>query len=253
MSKTPWYVEAFRSDYREVYAHRNLASARSEIRWLVEDVLAGVQGRILDDCCGFGRHTLALRERGLDVFGIDLSLDLLRSAPSLSADAGEVLAGRLAQSDMRALPFADSSFHGLLNLFTSFGYLGEEGDSAALSEMTRVLAPEGVLVMDLMNPTAIRRGLVPESREERDGIVLAATRSLEDDGARVVKTVEVTFPSGETRRWTEDVRMFEPTDIDALLGALGFATRYRAGDFTGRPYDAETAERQIVVAARVHS
>ena len=27
----PWYVEAFRGDYRDVYAHRNLAAAREEV------------------------------------------------------------------------------------------------------------------------------------------------------------------------------------------------------------------------------
>lgn len=249
MADSPWYVEAFRSDYRDVYAHRNLAAAREEVRWLAREVLADVRGRVLDDCCGFGRHGVALAEHGLDVFGIDLSRDLLASAPELDGAAGTIV-GRLAQADMRALPFPDATFEAVVNLFTSFGYLGEDGDARALSEMARVLRPGGTLVMDLMNPAVIRAGLRPESREERDGVVLEARRSLEDDGRRVVKRVDLTLATGERRSWREDVRMYEPDEIDGWLAARGLATVRRAGDFSGVAYDPETASRQIVVARR---
>ncbi len=249
MSETPWYVEAFRSDYREVYSHRNLPAAREETQWLAADVLEGVEGPLLDDCCGFGRHSLALRERGLDVFGIDLSSDLLRSSVDLERGA-ELLAGRLACADMRALPFRDQSFGAVLNLFTSFGYLGAEDDRAALAEMVRVLRPGGTLVMDLMNPSRIRAGLQPSSREERDGIVLESERALLDDGRRVTKKVRLTLPSGEVRSWHEDVRMYEPEELDQLLAAAGATPLRRAGAFDGRAFDSATAERQIVVAQR---
>ncbi len=252
MTESPWYVEAFRSDYRDVYSHRNLEAARSEVRWLTEDVLAGVSGRVLDDCCGFGRHSVALRERGIDALGIDLSFDLLASSGSLAEESkvAHELRGRLAQADMRRLPFRSGMFGAVVNLFTSFGYLGEKGDAQALSEMGRVLAPGGLLVMDLMNPSAIRRGLVPSSKEEREGVILEAERSLEDGGRRVVKSVRLTFPSGEVREWREDVRMFEPEEIQGRLAALGIAVERVAGDFTGRPFAAGDAERQIVVGRK---
>jgi len=244
---TPWYVEAFRGDYRDVYAHRNLAAARQEVRWLAEEVLAGIEGPILDDCCGFGRHSLALAEAGFDIFGIDLSFDLLASSGDMEG-ARQRLSGRLGQADMRALPFASRSFAAVVNLFTSFGYLGEAGDGAALDEMARVLRPGGTLVMDLMNPAAIRRGLRPSSREERDGIVLEARRFLEDGGRRVVKEVELTLAGGEVRRWREEVRMYEPRELDALLAARGLRVVGRAGSFDGEPFDPDQADRQVVLA-----
>ncbi|MEC7232078.1 MAG: class I SAM-dependent methyltransferase, partial [Planctomycetota bacterium] len=176
--------------------------------------------------------------------------DLLRGARALEeeSDAAALLRGRLAQADLRALPFADGVFGAVVNLFTSFGYLGDEGDAQALAEMARVLAPGGTLVMDLMNPAAIRRGLVPSSREERDGIVLEAERRLQDDGRRVVKEVRMTMPDGAERSWREEVRMFEPDELDELLGAAGLEVQGRAGDFSGRDFDPVEAARQIVVA-----
>lgn len=249
MATSPWYVEAFRSDYRDVYAHRNLDAAREEIRWLTEYVLSGAAGPILDDCCGFGRHTLALIEAGFDVFGIDLSHDLLASSGTLAGGTRR-LAGRLAQADMRSLPFADGAFAGLVNLFTSFGYLGTEGDHDALSEMARVLRPGAVLVMDLMNPARIRAGLRPSSREVRDGIVLEATRSLADGGRRVVKEVRLTLASGELRSWREDVRMYEPEELDTLFEDHGLSITGRIGSFAGEPFEPGSSERQIVLARR---
>ena len=241
-------MEAFRGDYREVYAHRNLAAAREEVRWLVEDVLAGAQGVVLDDCCGFGRHGVAMSERGLDVVGIDLSFDLLRGARELEeeSDAAALLQGRLAQADMRALPFADGVFGAVVNLLTSSGYLGDGGRAGARRDgagpRARRDAGHGP-----DEPAAIRRGLVPSSRR-RDGIVLEAARRLEDGGRRVVKEVRLTMADGAERSWREEVRMFEPEELDERLGALGLRVERRAGGFSGEEFDPAEAARQIVVA-----
>ena len=37
----------------------------------------------------------------------------------------------------------------------------------------------------------------------------------------MVKEVHLTLASGEVRRWREEVRMYEPTELDALMGARG--------------------------------
>lgn len=244
MPEQPWYVTAFSADYRTVYPHRDLPSARAEVAWLLEQ---GLAGRVLDLCCGFGRHTLALAEAGLDVAGLDLSMDLLVGAAELPG--GEVLAGRLVRSDARCVPFADRAFDGLVNLFSSFGYFGDEGDAGVLDEIARLLRPDGLAVLDLMNPARIRAGLVPESRRERDGVVLVESRALEDQGRRVTKRVQLTLPDGREKTWREDVRMYEPEELRGLLQARGMAVERVAGGFDGRPFE-DASERQLVLARR---
>ena len=239
-----WYVDAFRSDYRVVYPHRDVESAEREIRWVLEQ---GFGGRVLDLCCGYGRHCLALARAGVDVVGLDLSAELLRDASRL--EGAERLAGRLFRGDMRRLPFAEGTFDGVLNLFSSFGYVGDDGDLEVLDEIARVLAPGGRGLLDLMNPARIRADLVPESTTERDGLRLVERRALVDGGRRVTKEVHLTLPGGAERRWREEVRMYETEELEHLLGERGLRVTAVHGGFGGGAYGPE-ADRQIVQIRR---
>jgi SAM-dependent methyltransferase len=243
-SLAPWYEEAFRSDYRRVYAHRDLASARSEVSFLVE---RGLSGRVLDLCCGFGRHTLAMVERGLDAWGIDLSMDLLREAGAL--ENAERLEGRLLRGDAAALPFRDASFDSVANLFSSFGYFGELGDARMLSEIARVTKVGGRVFLDLMNPAFVRANLRAESSREGRDFLVRETRSLMEGGRRVVKDVELRFDDGGIRRWREDVRMYEEAELRGLLQGRGLRVEAVLGDFDGSTRS-EASPRMILCVRR---
>jgi SAM-dependent methyltransferase len=243
-SADPWYVEAFREGYLRLYPHRDLSAARREAAFLVA---RGLRGRVLDLCCGFGRHTLALRESGIDAIGIDLSPELL--AHAAGSPGWERLRGRILRGDARALPFADVSFGSVVNLFSSFGYFGEEGDKRVLLEIARVLAPGGFLALDLMNPAFVRARLVPFSRTERDGALLVESRSLVAGGRLVVKEVELHNESGRVR-WREEVRLYEPAELNRWLDAAGLRQTGACGDFDGSPLT-EASARQLVLAERV--
>lgn len=243
-SLEPWYEDAFRSDYRRVYAHRDLASARSDIAFLIG---RGLSGRVLDLCCGFGRHTLALREQGVDAWGLDLSMDLLREARQL--ENAKLLDSRLLRGDATALPFRRSSFDGLVNLFSSFGYFGELGDARMLSEIARVLKPGGSAILDLMNPAFVRANLRAESSREGQDFLVREARSLADAGRRVVKEVELRLADGGIRRWREDVRLYEETEMRPLLAGRGLHIRSVHGDFDGRAFAAD-APRMLITAGR---
>lgn len=239
-----WWEEAFGADYPSLYPHRDLPSARREVAFLVE---RGVRGRVLDLACGFGRHTAAFLERGVDAIGADYSAELLSAARNL--EGVDTLHGRLVRADARALPFAAASFDAVALLFSSFGYFGPEGDAAVLAECARTVRRGGLIALDLMNPARVRADLVPQSRTPRGPAVAIETRVLEDEGRRVIKSVELRFPDGRVRRWREDVRMYEPREVDALLADAHLETVERHGDFDGSPFGSDAA-RQIVLARR---
>src|SRR5215218_7647763 len=93
-------------------------------------------GDLLDVPCGFGRHAVALARAGYRVVGVDRSEALLAEARR-RAGAGQWPS--LVHADYREVPFADASFDGAVNLFSSLGYLGDEQDVKVLAEIARVL------------------------------------------------------------------------------------------------------------------
>lgn len=243
-AERPWYVAAFARDYVDVYPHRDLAAARREAAGLVA---RGLGGRVLDLGCGFGRHSLALRELGLDVFGLDLSLELLVHAGDVDEEGR--LAGRLVRGDFRHLPFAGGTFDAVVMLFSSFGYFDDDGNARVLHEAARVLRPGGLAILDLMNPARVRAKLVPESRRDAGARTLVERRRLVRDGRRVQKDVRIVEGDGTERSWREDVRLYEVAELEALLPGGGFELERVEGDFDGRPRSDE-APRQLVWARR---
>lgn len=243
----PWYVAAFGSAYRDVYAHRDLDAARSEARWLLE---RGVHGRTLDLCCGFARHTLALRELGCDAFGLDLSAELL--ARSRELPSAERIRGRLVRGDARVLPFERASFGSVVMLFSSFGYFDLLGDSQVVAEISRVLDEDGLLVLDLMNPSYVRARLVASSRREDPGRVVEERRSLDESGRVVTKHVDLSYASGERRSWTERVRLYEAAELDVVLRDHALRTSAVYGDYDGSAHSS-SSPRQLVVVRRARA
>lgn len=241
---TDWFVAAFRERYLEVYPHRDLPSARDEVAGLVAMRGSALAfGRTLDLGCGFGRHSLALAERGVRVVGMDLSADLLANRGILQGV--ERIEGRLARADMRTLPITSGRLDTVLCLFSSFGYFDDRGNQAVLEELRRVLVPGGRVLLDIMNPRRIRSSLVPRSERPVGDGRLIEVRSLSEDRSRVRKHVTLVAPDGRREEWHEDVRMYEPDELDALALAAGFRHRARYGDFDSSSFD-DAAPRQLV-------
>lgn len=241
-ARSLWYEEVFRELYPLIYRHRDEEAAQREVSGLIR--IAGLRrgARLLDVCCGQGRHMAALGAAGLDVFGVDLSRPLLERAEERAG-----IAGRTVRADMRALPFA-GGFDSVVNLFTSFGYFEEEEENeSALAEMVRVLVPGGVLVMDHMNRRRVERGLVPEDTRTVGGLTLRQQRWIEGD--RVLKRIEVSGDEGEPVRLLENVRMFYPEELAQIMERNMLETLRFYGSFQGDEFG-ESSDRMIAVAQK---
>ncbi len=211
--KDGWWSEAFRAAYLEVYSHRSDAQATAEIAGLLPRLRAA-PGPVVDAGCGAGRHLAALRTAGVTAVGFDLSPELLVAATSRPS-----CAGRLARGDLRAPPLAGGC-GAVLCLFTAFGYFDDAGNAACLAALGGLLAPGGWLVLDLPEPAAVRRGLVPASeRITAGGWQVRECRRL--NGLRIEKEVEAVPPEGSTVRWQESVRLHECSELAEMAGPAG--------------------------------
>ena len=197
--------------------------------------------RVLDLACGAGRHLQRLREAGLRAVGIDLSDPLLRAARDRPG-----LVGTLVRADMRALPFEDAAFDGLVNFFTSFGYfLTPEEDTRVLAEIRRVLRPGAPFLMDYLNAEWVIDRLDPQSEGEINGTCVRQTRWVEGD--QVFKRIEIGGGAGEPPEvYHERVRLYTPEALQKLLREQHLEPRVLFGDYDGAPF-ASDSPRLLVI------
>lgn len=230
-----WFRDWFGEAYLELYPHRDDDEATEAVQLYLDHTKLKAGLRVLDLACGTGRHLQQLRKAGLHATGLDLSRSLLiaaRSRPSLT--------GTLVRGDMRELPFADDSFHGLVSFFTSFGYfLTPEEDRGVLAEMRRVLCPGAPFLLDYMNASWVIDRLHPETEEMVNGRRVKQTRWIEED--QVFKRIEIERPDGGSPNiYHERVRLYHPEELETLLHNAGFHTTKRSGGYDGVAFDDDT-------------
>ena len=109
-------------------------------RQLLDRVAASIAGPVCDLGCGPGHVARYLRERGVDVCGIDLSSEMIGQARRLNPGI------EFAQGNMLSLDVADEAWGGIV-AFYSIIHVPRAEVVTALSEMKRVLRPEGLLLL----------------------------------------------------------------------------------------------------------
>ena len=232
-----FYLRAYAADERDGEAEAQaLAAAR----------LSGCPegGELLDVPCGFGRHSVPLARAGYRVTGADRSAALLDEA---RRRAGGERWPKWVAADYRELPFADESFDGALNLFSSIGYLGDEEDTRALAEIGRVLRPGARLVVELMHRDRLVRGFAEQDwRLLGEGRLLLEQRTF-DAAAGVAQTTQTIIAgNGERESRSFSVRVYSATELVAMLTRASFAEVRCYGDLGGSPFGLDT--RLVAVA-----
>ncbi len=238
-----WFREWFGETYLSLYPHRDEAEAAAGVALYLRHASHREGDRVLDLACGAGRHLEPLRDAGLRPVGIDLSATLLTEAAGRAGARGS-----LARGDMRALPFADGAFHGLVNFFTSFGYFRSHDDDArVLAEMRRVLRPGAPFIMDYLNAPWVRARLRPESRGELDGRPVVQTRWVEGD--QVFKRIEIGGDDGRPPEvFHERVRLYSAEALEGLLRAARLIPEARYGGYGGEPHS-QASPRLLVLGS----
>ena len=204
--------------------------------------------RLLDVCCGTGRHAFALARRGILVTAADKTPAYLNEARRNAGRAGNPT---FVLADMRRLPWR-GEFDAAINLWTSFGYFERPSqDILALRQAARALKPGGLFLIDVVNGAWLKgQGLERNWREEAGGAFVleeTALRGGRDPGSVTAWTV--LRPGRKPARALFFVRHYDAARLGAALRRAGLAPLRRWGGFDGRPYS-KNSTRLIVLAAK---
>lgn len=107
----------------------------------VTQKVQGVSGRVLDVACGPGTYGRRFASASKDVFGIDVSMGMLRQGAAYVRDEG-IPNMNFARARVEALPFADGFFDATLCCGSPHLFAGTV---TALREIARVMRPAAIL------------------------------------------------------------------------------------------------------------
>lgn len=242
-----WYEQSFGEDYLLVYKHRDFQGAKREVHKMISWLGLPMGAKILDLCCGMGRHAMALEEAGYEVTGVDLSEVLLQEARR--NDSGQRVTWMHA--DMRNLPLT-GGFDAVVNLFTSFGYFDQDAEHIkVLKEVRRMLKPGGQFIIDFLNPEYTKAHLVPESERTYDGQLIKERRVIEE--GYVKKRIEIIDQTrtadfkAQPRHYLERIKLYTREDFTAMMEEAGLELKEIYGSYDEDFFDPLVSPRMIMV------
>lgn len=242
-----WFRHWFESDYYlKVYRHRNYDDAKKLVQLIVSQQEIPKKGKLLDLGCGAGRHAALFAEAGYDVFGIDISSNLLRIAKSDSLNKGVLL--HLMRADLRYVPLK-SHFDIVTNLFTTFGYFPTtEENFSIFNTSASLLVPGGFFIFDYLNPIFLSKNIIRETIEEIDELILIQRRKIIAD--RVKK--DIILKKGEFEmNYCEDVRLYYRDELEEGIISAGMKVNKVYGDYAGGSFHPDISPRIIFICKKL--
>lgn len=243
----PWYATGFDANYPLMQTYEE---SITELQTLsVEHLLnLGPQAKILDLCCGYGRHSRVWRENGFDPIGVDLSADLIEIAHRNQPQ------GKWVRGDIRHLPFPSGSFEAVTFMFISFGYFDTaDEDLSALQEALRVLSPGGRLYLDIKYPANLRANPVADASFKLGKSSVTETSRIvqtpEGDRYEIRRTLQ--HPGQPLHRYFYSIRLYEPDEISALMDKAGLSDVCLYGGYDARAVSVE--EPRIIATGKKKS
>jgi SAM-dependent methyltransferase len=210
-------------------------------------------GAVLELACGTGRLLVPMAEAGLQVTGVDIVRPMLDRASAKAKDARVQV--ELVQGDMRGVHLG-RRFAMVMIAHNSMLHLASLDDfRALLASVRRHLAPDGVFIFDIYNPSIAMLARRPEERSEVGRIEdpelgeVLVEATLDYDAATQVSRGRwhLSAPGRPDFRVIPlHMRSVFPQELPLLLGAGGFRLEERYGDFDRSRFES-ASPRQVCI------
>jgi SAM-dependent methyltransferase len=244
-----WALEYFEHGYAQRWGLPPPSDhVRLEVGGLWHLLQLAPNSRVVDIGCGHGRHALALADHGVEVIGVDFAVALLNRARDLAADLR--LRARWIRGDMRLLPLRSESVTAAL-LMEAFGFFDTEDENkAVLREAARVLTTGGRLGLKVVNGGPILDAFRDKDREERDGTVVAVSRTLTFGPPRMTERISVSGSRG-SGEYERRQRLYRVDELRSVLEGVGLAVAGVFASPDGERFEPTTSPALWIVAQRL--
>lgn len=238
---TSWFADPdLWADFQEpLFGTAPADQARHDVDGICQ--LLGLEpgSRVLDLCCGTGRHSLELASRGYRVTGVDLNDAYIDEARATARERG--LDAEFVVADSRQF-VRHREFDAVVNLFTSFGYFDAlMDDLLVLQNALSSLVPGGRLLIETTGKEIVarrgsRRSWMRVGGDDSDDLSL-----YEEAVVGAYERVELQWirvrPDGRRSTKHLSIRLYSAVELASLLREAGFIETRLLGSLHGTPYD----------------
>ena len=252
-----WWKSIFNALYLKTDGDvvENDQNTRKEIDLLIKVTKLSLDGKILDLCCGQGRHCIELANRGFKrIHGLDRSRYLIRLAKKRATQLGLPIS--FYEGDVRKRRFQSNSLDCISLMGNSFGYFEQKDDDIqVLKNIFDLLKPDGFVVIDITDGEWMRDHYLPRSWEWIDQqLMVNRERSLSGDQTRLIsRELVVHSEQGVVADQFYAERLYTKEEITHLLGDIGFKDLRNNGKVlteSTRNHDLGMMEQRIFITGR---
>jgi SAM-dependent methyltransferase len=164
--------------------------------------------KILDVCCGMGRHARALCARGYSVVGVDRDQEAIASARELDGGPNYVFA------DIRDYQPTPDEFDVAIVMGQSFGHFDATTNSSVLFRLANGVRTRGRIILDVWNPEFFATCQGERELKTQRGSVRENKRVI---GDRLYVSLDYQDGAREEFEW----QLFMPGQMERLAKAVG--------------------------------
>jgi SAM-dependent methyltransferase len=246
-----WYEEFYTKKYINMVGFAPEEQTQFETDFIRSVLKPAPGSKILDLCCGYGRHVNVLGKSGeFEVTGLDLSDDYLEIAKkNISSPSVKFIKG-----DMRDIPFKNH-FDSICNMFTSFGFFESDHENEeVIKQVHKALKSGGLFLLDYENKfyfvfnDVFKKERYWEKVDDETYVLCENTfdvmREREIFRTRFIQNGVVKMSSGY------DIRLYSFPEMSSMLKRNGFEIMDVWGDCHGNAYSVRS-KRQIILSKKI--
>jgi len=256
MNKKDWWHLLYDKEYIKIYSSFFSPEETSrEIDYFINTAPLIKSQRILDLCCGEGRHTIELAKRGYQVTGFDYSNAFLAKAKKDAQKEGVKI--NFVQGDIRQLPF-EKEFDVVLMSGSAAFYFEDAENKNIFIELNKILKPGGKILLITSSVEKFFKNYKLKGKKiDKDTYKLQETTQLEDQTFELLKTINfktkieeyqiriLSSKGKETTRYAY-FHHYTSTEIKEIFLKSGFVLQKTIEDFFNKP-----PERIIFIAQKL--
>ena len=243
-----WFEDqTFWQDFRSVLFHNyRMNSTSLQVEKMIELLELSRDDKILDLCCGVGRHSLEFAKKGYEVTGVDLTQRYIEEAKSKAEE--EDLDVEFVVADMKDFERKDT-YDAAINFFSSFGYFKEEGDNLRVMERVHSsLKDGGRFLIDVMGRKVMAREYTEKREGRLDDGYFIEEREIKGDW-ELLENRWTLIKDDDVKNGTFYIKIYSAEELREMLEKSGFASIDLYGDLEKSEYE-EDAERLVAVARK---